>query len=125
MNTLPENHAHPWPRLVFWETTAACNLVCSHCRRTEVADELSPDELSSQEAESLIDELSGWGRTILVFSGGEPLLRPDIFRLMSYANEKGLDRRPGDQRDPDRPGSGQAHPGERRRSGEHLSGWGG
>ena len=64
--------------------------VCSHCRRTEVADELSPDELSSQEAESLIDELSGWGRTILVFSGGEPLLRPDIFHLMSYANEKGL-----------------------------------
>jgi radical SAM protein with 4Fe4S-binding SPASM domain len=39
---------------------------------------------------SLIDELSGWGRTILVFSGGEPLLRPDIFSLMKYAGEKGL-----------------------------------
>jgi heme b synthase len=90
MNTLPEKGAHPWPRLVFWETTAACNLVCSHCRRTEVADQLSPDELSTQEAERLIDELSGWGRTILVLSGGEPLLRPDIFRLMSYASEKGL-----------------------------------
>jgi len=90
MNALPETHAHPWPRLVFWETTAACNLVCSHCRRTEVADEVSPDELSREEAESLIDEMSGWGRTILVFSGGEPLLRPDIFHLMSYANEKGV-----------------------------------
>ncbi len=90
MNALPENGTHPWPRLVFWETTAACNLVCSHCRRTEVADEVSPDELSREEAESLIDEMSGWGRTILVFSGGEPLMRPDIFRLMRYANEKGV-----------------------------------
>jgi heme b synthase len=90
MTELAENHAHPWSRLVFWETTAACNLVCSHCRRTEVADELSPDELSTREAESLIDELAEWGRTILVLSGGEPLLRPDIFHLMSYANEKGL-----------------------------------
>ncbi len=90
MTTLPDNSAYPWPRLVFWETTAACNLVCSHCRRTEVADEVSPDELSVREAESLIDELAEWGRTILVLSGGEPLLRPDIFHLMSYANEKGL-----------------------------------
>jgi radical SAM protein with 4Fe4S-binding SPASM domain len=51
---------------------------------------LSPDELSAQEAEGLIDELADWERTILVLSGGEPLLRPDIFHLMSYANEKGL-----------------------------------
>lgn len=90
MSTLPENRAYPWPRLVFWETTAACNLRCSHCRRTDVLDELSPDELSTQEAERLIDELSGWGRTILVLSGGEPLLRSDIFHLMNYASQKGL-----------------------------------
>jgi AdoMet-dependent heme synthase len=88
MNALLQNGAHAWPRLVFWETTAACNLVCSHCRRTDVADEVSPDELSEQEAKSLIDELADWGRTILVFSGGEPLMRPDIFELMSYANRK-------------------------------------
>jgi heme b synthase len=90
MSVAAEGSTHPWPRLVFWETTAACNLVCSHCRRTEVADELSPDELSTQEAEGLIDEMADWGRTILVLSGGEPLLRPDIFHLMSYASEKGL-----------------------------------
>jgi len=90
VNTAPGSRAHLWPRLVFWETTAACNLRCSHCRRTEVADELSPEELSTQEAERLVDELSGWGRTILVLSGGEPLLRPDIFHLMSYAGKKGL-----------------------------------
>jgi heme b synthase len=90
VNTPVVRAAHPWPRLVFWETTAACNLRCSHCRRTEVLDELSPDELSTREAERLVDELSGWGRAILVLSGGEPLLRPDIFHLMSYAAEKGL-----------------------------------
>jgi heme b synthase len=85
-----EDRAHPWPRLVFWETTAACNLRCSHCRRTDVLDELSPDQLSTEEAERLVDELAGWGRTILVLSGGEPLLRPDIFHLLSYAGKKGL-----------------------------------
>jgi AdoMet-dependent heme synthase len=87
---LPTSQGHPWPRLVFWETTAACNLQCSHCRRTEVADRPSPKELSTKEAEGLLDELSLWGRTILVLSGGEPLLRPDIYHLMSYATGKGL-----------------------------------
>jgi radical SAM protein with 4Fe4S-binding SPASM domain len=81
---------HPWPRLVFWETTAACNLVCSHCRRTEIADGAAPDQLTTEEAIRLIDEVSAWGRTILVFSGGEPLLRPDIFPLLEHAREKGL-----------------------------------
>ena len=90
MNGAPVSGTHPWPRLVFWETTAACNLVCSHCRRTDVADRVTPDELSTQEATTMIDELSAWGRTILVFSGGEPLMRPDIFELMSYANQKGV-----------------------------------
>ena len=90
MNPAPVTGAHPWPRLVFWETTAACNLVCSHCRRTDVADQVTPDELSTEEAKAMIDELSGWGRTILVFSGGEPLMRPDIFELMRYANQRGV-----------------------------------
>jgi radical SAM protein with 4Fe4S-binding SPASM domain len=90
MNGAPVTGTHPWPRLVFWETTAACNLVCSHCRRTVVADRVTPDELSTQEAKSMIEELSRWGRTILVFSGGEPLMRPDIFELMRYANQKGV-----------------------------------
>jgi len=90
MSHRPRDHDYPWPRLVFWETTAACNLTCSHCRRTDVADEVTPDELSGQEAQDLVDEIAAWGRTILVLSGGEPLLRPDIFELMSHANQKGL-----------------------------------
>ncbi len=49
---------------------------------------MSPEELSTKEAQALIDEISGWTRTILVFSGGEPLLRPDIFTLMRYASSR-------------------------------------
>ncbi len=90
MNTMPQQSAYPWPRLVFWETTAACNLVCSHCRRTDVTEAVAPEELSTEEAKRLVDELSAWGRRILVFSGGEPLLRADIFALMHYASEKGV-----------------------------------
>jgi radical SAM protein with 4Fe4S-binding SPASM domain len=90
MSAFPGTAGHPWPRLVFWETTAACNLVCSHCRRTDLADKVSPDELSQKEAEALIDEISRWERTILVLSGGEPLMRPDILTLMGYAKQSGL-----------------------------------
>ena len=90
MNPPSASQAQPWPRLVFWETTAGCNLECSHCRRTDVSAGVTPDELTTEEGESLIDKMAGWGRSILVFSGGEPLLRTDIFRLMKYANEKGV-----------------------------------
>src|SRR5665647_2870404 len=90
MSMLLEKQVYPSPRLVFWETTAACNLPCFHCRRTELLDKTSPEELSTGEAEGLLDELSAWRRTILVLSGGEPLLRPDIYHLMDYASNKGL-----------------------------------
>lgn len=81
---------YPWPRLVFWETTAACNLQCSHCRRTEAAEGASPDELSTKEAERLIDELAAFGRPVFILSGGEPLLRRDIFDLAERASDQGL-----------------------------------
>ena len=79
-------------RIVFWETTVRCNLSCGHCRRLAVE---SKDELSGEEARSLIDELAqmgggGRGPTMLIFSGGEPLLRGDIFELAGYARERGV-----------------------------------
>lgn len=84
MNQTPEL------RLVFWETTAACNLECSHCRRLEVSRELSKSDLTTEEGMHLIDALSEMGPITLVLSGGEPLFRPDIFRLARYAHQKGL-----------------------------------
>ncbi len=77
-------------RLLFWETTAACNLECIHCRRLDVAKELAEDDLSTEEAFSFIDDLATLGSPILVLSGGEPLYRPDIFEIARYARSKGL-----------------------------------
>lgn len=77
-------------RLVFFETTAGCNLECIHCRRLDVSREMIKDDLSTDEAVNLIDQITEISKLILVFSGGEPLIRPDIFNLMKTANNKGL-----------------------------------
>jgi len=76
-------------RLVFWETTRACNLECPHCR-AQAQKSRSPDELSTLEAKSFIDQLSALAKPILVFSGGEALVREDIYELIHYAHSRGL-----------------------------------
>lgn len=81
---------YPPPRLVFWETTAGCNLACIHCRRVTVADQLLPQDLSTQESFDLIDQIAAFGRPIFVLSGGEPLFRPDIFDIARHAADAGL-----------------------------------
>ncbi len=77
------------PRLLAWELTAACNLECAHCRGAATRRP-SPDELSTEEAMRLIDELADYGRPILIISGGEPLVRDDVFEIARYGTEKGL-----------------------------------
>ncbi|MBF0169840.1 MAG: radical SAM protein [Nitrospinae bacterium] len=77
-------------RLVFWETTAGCNLECIHCRRLEVSHKLMESDLSTEESKRLIDRIRATGECILVLSGGEPLIRPDIFELARYAADVGL-----------------------------------
>ncbi len=77
------------PRLVFWEVTKGCNLRCVHCRAS--ATELSsPDDLSTEAAFAIIEQIAGYATPILVLSGGEPLFRPDIFDLAEFATAKGL-----------------------------------
>lgn len=80
----------PPPRLIFWESTAGCNLNCIHCRRITLADQLLPQDLNTQEAFSLIDQVAAFGRPIFVLSGGEPLFRPDIFDIARHAADAGL-----------------------------------
>ena len=82
--------AYPPPRLVFWESTAGCNLACIHCRRITVADQLLPQDLSTQESFDLIDQIAAFGRPIFVLSGGEPLFRPDIFDIARHAADADL-----------------------------------
>ena len=79
-----------WPRLVFWETTAGCNLECSHCRRLDVSRELMRNDLSHEESLRLIDQLAAGGKPLLILSGGEPLMRPDVFDLAACARGLGL-----------------------------------
>ncbi len=78
-------------RLLFWETTAACNLSCRHCRRLDLAaGGLAPGDLDTAACLKLVDQLASFARPILVLSGGEPLLRPDLFRIAARAREQGL-----------------------------------
>ena len=77
-------------RLVFWETTAGCNLKCVHCRRLDVSSQLMANELTTLEGNRLIDQIAIAGRPVLVLSGGEPLMRTDIFDLAGHAKGRGL-----------------------------------
>jgi heme b synthase len=77
------------PRLVFWETTAACNLKCIHCRASAV-DFRSPDDLSTAESFALLDSIASFAKPVIVLSGGEPLVREDIFDIASHGNSLGL-----------------------------------
>jgi MoaA/NifB/PqqE/SkfB family radical SAM enzyme len=81
-------------RLLFWETTIKCNLTCAHCRRLE-SDEAAFKDLSTAQAKNLIEQLAELGRAqpvmpVLVFSGGEPLCRDDLFELVGQARAAGI-----------------------------------
>lgn len=69
--------------IVSWMTTNKCNLKCVHCYQD--AEEATDRELSTEEAMKMIDEIAHAGFKIMIFSGGEPLLRPDIFDLVAHA----------------------------------------
>ncbi len=79
------------PLLVFYEVTQACDLVCQHCRASAQARPL-PDELSTEHALTLLDQLGEFPTPPkLVLTGGDPLKRRDIFELIAYAVWVGLD----------------------------------
>lgn len=75
--------------VVVWNVTQACNLHCLHCyaRAVERGHE---KELTHDQGLSLIDDLASFGVPVVLFSGGEPLMRPDLTGLASYAVEKGM-----------------------------------
>lgn len=77
------------PFLVIWETTRACDLVCTHCR-AEANPCRDPDELSTGEAREMMRGVRRFGRPLLVLSGGDPAKRPDIVELVRYGVDLGL-----------------------------------
>lgn len=75
--------------VVVWNVTRRCNLKCVHCY-AHATEEAFADELSFDEGKALIDDLSDFGVPVMLFSGGEPLVRPDLPDLAAYAVEKGM-----------------------------------
>jgi len=79
------------PLMFYYEVTQACDLVCKHCRAS-AQEEPHPDELSTEQSKSLIDQVAEFPRKpIIVMTGGDPLKRRDIFDLIRHAREKGLE----------------------------------
>ena len=77
------------PFIAIWEATQACDLACVHCRAS--AQPLrSSFELSTAEAQRLIDQIAEMRVPVFVITGGDPLKRPDIFDLVEYATARGV-----------------------------------
>ena len=76
--------------VVVWNMTKRCNLRCIHCYAQAKGEVYQGDELSTDEGKKLIDDLAGFGSPVILFSGGEPLLREDLPELIGYATQKGM-----------------------------------
>jgi MoaA/NifB/PqqE/SkfB family radical SAM enzyme len=74
--------------VVVWNCTRTCNLACRHCYSD--SDAKIYDQLSSGEARALISDAAGMGSPAFLFSGGEPLIRPDLLELIAHARSHGL-----------------------------------
>jgi radical SAM protein len=88
----PEDHVFGRaPMLVYWETTLSCGLACKHCRATAMP-ERDPAELTTEEGFALLDRVTGFGQPYphVVFTGGDPLRRPDLETLVRAATERGI-----------------------------------
>jgi radical SAM protein len=77
------------PFLVIWELTQACDLACVHCRACAI-ESRNPFELSTEEGFRLLEEVRSFGDPLMVFTGGDPLKRPDLFPLLEKSVQLGL-----------------------------------
>ncbi len=85
--TGPNAKTPPAPplRMLFWESTSRCNLACVHCRRLETADQAAENDMSTDQVLAMLDSAASLGRPVVVFSGGEPLMRDNWRQLADYA----------------------------------------
>jgi radical SAM protein len=77
------------PLLVIWEATQACDLACVHCRASAQSAR-HERELTLKEGRELLDEIKSFGEPLMVFTGGDPLKRPDLYELLQHSVEIGL-----------------------------------
>jgi len=78
------------PKWIAWEITRRCNLRCVHCRSSSELEVKSHPDFSTEEAFRVIDDVSGYAKPVIVLSGGEPLLRKDVFEIARYGTDRGL-----------------------------------
>jgi AdoMet-dependent heme synthase len=89
LNVMVSRDFNKDPFIVIWELTRACQLKCLHCR-AEAQYKTDPRELTFEEGKKLINEIYEMNNPMLVFTGGDPLLRKDVFDIAEYAVKKGV-----------------------------------
>jgi heme b synthase len=77
------------PRLIAWEVTRSCPLACKHCRAAARPTPY-PGELTTEEGFRLLDNIASFAKPTMILTGGEPMLRPDIYDLAGHAHKLGL-----------------------------------
>ncbi len=75
--------------LVAWEVTRSCNLACVHCRASSLRGPYA-GELTTEEGKRLLEDIAALAKPVIILTGGEPLLREDIFELARYGDRLGL-----------------------------------
>jgi heme b synthase len=78
------------PKWIAWEITRRCNLHCIHCRSSSGLEVSEHPDFTTEEAFRIIDDISNYAKPVIVLSGGEPLLRKDVFEIARYGTDKGL-----------------------------------
>ena len=78
------------PKWIAWEITRRCNLRCVHCRSSSELEAQGHPDFSLEEAKQTLDQIHAYANPVMVLSGGEPLLRPDVFDIARYGTSLGL-----------------------------------
>ncbi|MEA3386418.1 MAG: radical SAM protein [Thermodesulfobacteriota bacterium] len=78
------------PKWLAWEITRRCNLHCVHCRSSSELEEKEHPDFSTSEAFRVLDDIASYAKPVVVLSGGEPLLREDVFDIAHYGTKKAL-----------------------------------
>ncbi|MCE5194288.1 MAG: radical SAM protein [Nitrospiraceae bacterium] len=78
------------PKWIAWEITRRCNLRCVHCRSSSEMEVKDHPDFSKDEAFRILDDISSYAKPVIVLSGGEPLVRKDVFEIARYGTAKGL-----------------------------------
>jgi heme b synthase len=78
------------PKWIAWEITRRCNLRCVHCRSSSEMEAKGHPDFPTSEAFRVIDDIASYAKPVVVLSGGEPLIREDVFEIAQYGTDKGL-----------------------------------